>query len=71
MTAAGNQYILINADYCTKWVEAYPMANQEAQTVAELRVHKFISRFEVPLLIHTDQGQKFEFALCTVSYANF
>ena len=56
MTKAGNKYILVIADYFTKWVEAYPMANQEAQTVANLLVHKFISRFGVPLLIHSDQG---------------
>ena len=56
MTEAGNKYILVIADYFTKWVEAYPMANQEAQTVASLLVHEFISRFGVPLLIHSDQG---------------
>ena len=47
-TAAGNKYILIIADYFTKWVEAYPMANQQAQTVAELLVHKLFSCFGVP-----------------------
>ena len=64
-TEAGNKYILIIADYFTKWVEAYPMVNQEAWTVAELLVHEFISRFGVPLLIHTDQGRNFESALFT------
>ena len=64
-TEAGNKYILIIADYFTKWVEAYPMVNQEARTIAELLVHEFISRFGVPLLIHTDQGRNFESALFT------
>ena len=55
-TEVGNKYILIIADYFTKWVEAHPIANQEAPTVAEVLAHEFISHFGVPLLIHTDQG---------------
>ena len=60
ITETGNKYILIIADYFTKWVEAYPMPNQEATTVAELLVREFISRFGVPLLIHSDQSRNFE-----------
>ena len=60
ITETGNKYILIVADYFTKWVEAYPMPNQEATTVAELLVKQFICRFGVPLLIHSDQGRNFE-----------
>ena len=62
-TEAGNKYILVIADYFTKWVEAYPMVNQEAGTIAELLVQEFISRFGMPLIIHTDQGRNFESAL--------
>ena len=60
ITETGNKYILIVADYFTKWVEAYPMPNQEATTVAELLVREFVCRFGVPLLIHSDQGRNFE-----------
>ena len=60
ITETGNKYILIVADYFMKWVEAYPMPNQEATTVAELLVIQFICRFGVPLLIHSDQGRNFE-----------
>ena len=59
ITETGNKYILIVADYFTKWVEAYPMPNQEATTVAKLLVREFICRFGVPLLIHSDQGRNF------------
>ena len=34
ITETGNKYILIVTDYFTKWVEAYPMPNQETTTVA-------------------------------------
>ena len=30
----GNSYILVAADYFTRWVEAYPIPSQEATTVA-------------------------------------
>ena len=49
----GNKYILIAADYFTKWVEAYALVNQEAVTVAEVLIREFISRFGVPLILHS------------------
>ena len=39
------------------------MPNQEASTVAKLFVDEFISRFGVPLEVHTDQGRNFESSL--------
>ena len=56
----GNQYILIAADYFSKWVEAYALPNQEAATVAEVLVKEFVARFGVPLMLHSDQGRNFE-----------
>ncbi|KAJ3581003.1 hypothetical protein NHX12_017185, partial [Muraenolepis orangiensis] len=31
-----NSYVLVVQDYFTKWVEAYPLPNQQALTVAEV-----------------------------------
>ena len=31
----GNRYVLVLADYFSKWLEVYPIPNQEACTVAE------------------------------------
>ena len=56
----GNKFILIAAEYFSKWVEAYPLPNQEATTVAEVLVKEFVARFGVPLMIHSDQGRNFE-----------
>ena len=56
----GNQFILIAADYFSKWVEAYALPNQEATTVAEFLVKEFVARFGVPLMLHSDQGRNFE-----------
>ena len=45
---SGNKYVLVLGDYFTKWMEAYPLHNIEAQTVAETFVYEFVSRFGVP-----------------------
>ncbi|GFT14493.1 hypothetical protein TNCV_4004511 [Trichonephila clavipes] len=51
-------------DYFTKWPEAYPIPDQEATTVAEVLVQHWISRFGVPLQLHSDQGRNFDSAVC-------
>lgn len=42
---AGNTYILVVADYFTRWTEAYPLPNQEATTVAKKLVDEFFLHF--------------------------
>ncbi|CAA9999102.1 unnamed protein product, partial [Nesidiocoris tenuis] len=50
-------------DYFTKWPEAFAVADQTAETVAEGLVEHVVSRFGVPQEIHTDQGTHFESAV--------
>ena len=56
----GNKYLLILADYFTKWTEAFPLPNQEATSVAEVVVKEVVSRYGVSLVLHSDQGRNFE-----------
>ena len=51
-----NRYILVITDYFTKWVEAYPIPDQRAETVAKCLVDEVISRFGVQSYIHSDQA---------------
>ena len=51
-----NKYILVVADYFTKWTESYAMPHQEAATVAKLLVREFVVRFGVLRQLHTDQS---------------
>ena len=60
MTARGNQYILVMSDHFTKWVEAIPMTNQRAETVAKAFVDEVVTRHGVPSKLLTDQGRNFE-----------
>ena len=60
ISQSGNSYLLVLGDYFTRWMEAYPIPDQQAETVARKLVNEFISRFGVPLEIHSDQGRNFE-----------
>ena len=57
---AGNSYILVTADYFTRWTEAYAIPNQEAVTVAKKMTDEFFLRFSPPEQLHSDQGRNFE-----------
>jgi transposase InsO family protein len=56
----GNKYILVTADYFTKWIQALPLKSMEASYVAMKIVDKFISNFGVPLELFSDRGSNFE-----------
>ena len=56
----GNRYILVVADYFTRWTEAYPIPNQEATIVARRFIVEFVCHYGAPLQILTDQGAQFQ-----------
>ncbi|KAL0150005.1 hypothetical protein M9458_054664, partial [Cirrhinus mrigala] len=55
-----NRYILMVQDYFTKWVETYPLPNDQAVTVAEIIVSEWVCRCGALLTLHSDQGTNFE-----------
>ncbi|GFS83435.1 retrovirus-related Pol polyprotein from transposon 412 [Trichonephila clavipes] len=59
-----NNNILVVKGYFTKWPETYPIPDQEASTVAEVLVQHWISRFGVPLQLHSDQRRNSDSAVC-------
>ena len=56
----GNKHILVIGDQFTKWYEATPLPDQTAVTTANALVDHWISGFECPYTLHSDQGRNFE-----------
>ena len=59
-SAKGNVYVLTVIDHFTKWVEMFPMKNQEAATVAKILVDRVFCVHGCPLQILSDRGPNFE-----------
>ncbi|RLU15530.1 hypothetical protein DMN91_012524 [Ooceraea biroi] len=54
------RYCLTCVDRFTRWPEAIPLTDQEAETVARAFYEGWICRFGTPLRVTTDQGRQFE-----------
>ena len=53
---SGNKYILVVTDLFTKSVAAFPIHDTTSSTLATVLVDQFISRYGVPVVLHSDQG---------------
>lgn len=56
----GNRYLLTMIDRYTRWPEAIPIENQQADTVASAFISQWVARFGVPDVLTTDRGSNFE-----------
>ena len=54
----GNRYILVVANYFSKYTEAYPLPDTSARSVADMLVDRWLTKYGFPL--HSDQGREFE-----------
>ena len=56
----GNRYILVVADYFSKYTEAYPLPDKSARSVADMLIERWMSKYGFPLTIHSHQGREFK-----------
>ena len=56
----GNRYILVVADYFSKYTEAYALPDKSARSVADMLMERWMPKYGFPLTIHSDQGSEFE-----------
>lgn len=70
-TADGMKYLLVVVDHFSKWLEAFPLPDQEAATCLRALYNGFFARFGLPRQLHSDQGRNFESTLvkgfCTMA----
>ena len=55
----GMSYIIVMQDHFTKWIEAAPIPNKAAVTVADAMANMWFTRHGAPLQLHSDQGKEF------------
>ena len=56
----GNSYVITFIDHFTRWIEAIPVANHTAETLAKAFVQNWIVRYGVPSRFLSDQGPEYE-----------
>ena len=55
-TLRGNRYVIVFAEYFTKWADAYAVEDQTSETIARLLVDNVVCRHGVPVKLLSDQG---------------
>ena len=55
----GYELVLVVVDYFSKWVEAFPLRNKSAETIAEILFQHIFMRHGPPEYLHSDKGAEF------------
>jgi transposase InsO family protein len=58
-SSKGHRFMLVAADYFTKWTEVVPLKNMAHKEVIEFITEHIIHRFGIPQTLTTDQGTSF------------
>jgi hypothetical protein len=55
----GYKYVIVFSDYLTRSVEAFPMKDQKAETIARIFINEIYTRHGAPKRLLSDQGKNF------------
>jgi hypothetical protein len=58
-TNSNNKYVVVFTDYLTKWVVAFPLRDQKAESVAKILINVIITRHSAPKEFLSDRGTNF------------
>lgn len=58
-TNSNNKYVVVFTDYLTKWVEAFPLRDQTAESVAKILINEIITWHSAPKELLSDRGTNF------------
>jgi hypothetical protein len=65
-TIRGKRYIVLAVDLFSKWVEAKPIKDADAQTISEFVYEDIICRHGIPMRMTSDRGTEFVNDLITI-----
>ena len=60
ISTKGNIFIVTMVDHFSKWAEACPVRNHEAETVAKVLLEHWVVRFGTPIKFLTDLGPELQ-----------
>ena len=61
----GNQHLLVVVDYCSKWVELFPIREAKSPKIASLLIEEIFTRWGTPKYLVSDRGAQFTSQLLT------
>ena len=59
MSKQGNCYLITIVDWFSSWIEAFPVPNKEAKTIARIILEQFIPRHACPKYMVSDRGSEY------------
>ncbi|XP_051980538.1 uncharacterized protein LOC127641568 [Xyrauchen texanus] len=54
-----NEYLLVIVDYCSKWVEMFPLRSAKTPQIARILVEEIFTRWGTPAYLVSDRGAQF------------
>ncbi len=54
-----NEHLLVIVDYCSKWVELFPLRAARAPQIAQILIEEIFTRWGTPAYLVSDRGAQF------------